>query len=242
MKISAKTDTGKVRTNNQDYFLAGELNNGVTWAIVCDGMGGAMGGNVASETAVRIISEKLISGYHEGMNDNSVKLLMMSAIEAANASVYSKSTNDESLKGMGTTVVAAIINQDTVYLAHVGDSRIYIISSDSIIQMTTDHSVVQMMIENGEITPEEAKTHPKKNVITRALGVEESIRIDYSQEIFNENDILLLCSDGLTNYVSDEEIKKICLENDRFLLADKLVDAANEKGGGDNITVVTVSE
>lgn len=242
MKISAKTDTGKVRSNNQDYFLAGELSNGVTWAVVCDGMGGAMGGNVASENAVKIISEKLTSGYHEGMNDNSVKMLMMSAVEAANASVHSKSVSDENLYGMGTTAVVAVINHDTAYLAHVGDSRIYIISQNSIVQMTTDHSVVQMMIDNGEITPEEAKNHPKKNVITRALGVDNSVRVDYSQEVFNEGDILLLCSDGLTNYVSDEDIHRICLENDRFSLADKLVEAANENGGGDNVTVVTVSD
>lgn len=242
MKISAKTDIGLVRSNNQDYYLAGEFANGVTWAVVCDGMGGAMGGNVASETAARMISDKLNSGYHEGMNDNSIKHLMISAVEAANASVYSKSKTDESLTGMGTTVVLVIINDDTMYLANVGDSRIYVISQNNINQLTTDHSVVQLMIDRGEITREEAKEHPKKNVITRALGVEDSVRIDYAQEIYNEGEIVLLCSDGLTNFVSDEDILKICSENDCFTLADKLVEAANENGGGDNVTVVTVTD
>ena len=242
MKISAKTDIGLVRSSNQDFYLAGEFANGVTWAVVCDGMGGAMGGNVASETAAKVISDKLTSGYHEGMNDNSIKHLVISAVEAANASVYSKSRTDEALNGMGTTVVLAIINEDTMYLANVGDSRIYVVSENSINQLTTDHSVVQMMIDRGEITREEAVDHPQKNVITRALGVEDEVRIDYAQEIYNEGEIVLLCSDGLTNYVKDADILKICNENDSFSLADKLVEAANENGGGDNVTVVTVTD
>lgn len=242
MKISAKTDIGLVRSSNQDFYLAGEFANGVTWAVVCDGMGGALGGNIASEIAAKIISEKLSSGYHEGMNDNSIKHLIVSAVEAANASVYSKSKSDAELVGMGTTAVVAVINSDTMYLAHVGDSRIYVISKDSINQLTTDHSVVQMMIDNGEITREEAKEHPKKNVITRALGVEAEVRIDYDQEVYNENEIVLLCSDGLTNYVCDEDILTICNENESYSLADKLVEAANANGGGDNVTVVTITD
>lgn len=242
MKISAKTDIGLVRGSNQDFFLAGELADGVTWAVVCDGMGGAMGGNIASETAARMISEKLSSGYHAGMNDNSVKHLIVSAVEAANASVYAKSRSDEMLEGMGTTVVVTVINDDTMYLAHVGDSRIYVLSKDSINQLTTDHSVVQMMIDNGEITPEEAREHPKKNVITRALGVEDSVRIDYDQEVYNSGETVLLCSDGLTNFVSDEEILNVCRDTDSFSYADRLVEAALRNGGGDNVTVVTITD
>lgn len=242
MIISAKTDKGIVRENNQDYYLAGEFAGGVTWAVVCDGMGGAMGGNVASETAAKLIAEKLASGYHEGMNDNSVKLLITSVVESANARVYSKSKSDDSLLGMGTTVVLAVVNSDTMYLAHVGDSRIYVVSKDNINQLTTDHSVVQMMVDRGEITREEAKDHPKKNVITRALGVEDNVRIDYDQQVYNEGEIILLCSDGLTNYVSDEDILRICNENDKYCLAEKLVEAANAGGGGDNVTVVTLTD
>ena len=242
MKISAKTDVGMVRSNNQDSYSAGDLTSEVTWAVVCDGMGGANGGNVASETAVKVISDKLTSGYHIGMNDNSVKNLIVSAIEAANMTLFSMARNNEELSGMGTTVVLAVRNTDTLYISNVGDSRIYIVSDSGITQVTTDHSVVQIMLDRGEISPEEAKDHPKKNVITRALGVDPDVRIDYSQEQLNENDIVLLCTDGLTNYVDDETILDICRTEDKYKIADKLVELANENGGGDNITVVTVSE
>lgn len=242
MKVSAKSDVGAVRSNNQDNCLVGEFPNGETWAIVCDGMGGATGGNIASETAVKTISDKLINGYHPGMNDNSVKNLIVSAIEAANATIYSKSRNDESLNGMGTTVVLAVIRDGSIYFAHVGDSRLYIINKDNINRLTTDHSVVQMMIDNGEITSEEAKDHPQKNVITRALGVDDSVRIDYCQEMYNEGDIVMLCTDGLTNYVDESKIFEICNKYDTLLLADLLVDEANASGGGDNVTVVTVTD
>ena len=242
MKISAKTDVGMVRSNNQDSYSAGDLTSEVTWAVVCDGMGGANGGNVASETAVKVISDKLTSGYHIGMNDNSVKNLIVSAIEAANMTLFSMARNNDELSGMGTTVVLAVRNADTLYLSNVGDSRIYIVSDSGITHVTTDHSVVQIMLDRGEISPEEAKDHPKKNVITRALGVDPDVRIDYSQEQLNENDIVLLCTDGLTNYVDDETILDICRTEDKYKIADKLVELANENGGGDNITVVTVSE
>lgn len=242
MKISAKTDVGKVRSSNQDSYAAGDLTSEVSWAVVCDGMGGANGGNIASEAAVRVIKDKLTSGYHIGMNDNSVKHLLISSIEAANITLYSMAKNNEELSGMGTTVVLAVRNSDTLYISNVGDSRIYVVSDSGITQVTTDHSVVQMMIDNGEISPEEAKDHPKKNVITRALGVDSQVRIDYSQETLNENDLILLCTDGLTNFVDDESILEVCRTEDRYKIADKLVDLANENGGGDNITVVTVSE
>lgn len=242
MKISAKTDVGAVRSNNQDFCLAGEFSDSATWAVVCDGMGGATGGNIASETAAKTIFKKITDGYHPAMNDNSIKMLMVSAIEAANALVYSKAKKDELLKGMGTTVVLAVIKNDSLYIAHVGDSRLYIVTKDSINQLTTDHSVVQMMIDNGEITAEEAKNHPNKNVITRALGVDENIRIDYSQEVYNEGDIVLLCTDGLTNYVDDSQILEICNNGDSYDLADLLVNTANRNGGGDNVTVITVTD
>lgn len=242
MKISAKSDVGVVRQNNQDFCLAGEFPDGATWALVCDGMGGANGGNIASETAARTISEKLNFGYHEAMNDNSIKHLIVSSVEAANATVFSRSRNDSTLMGMGTTVVLAIIKNDSLYIAHVGDSRIYIVTKDSINQLTTDHSVVQLMIDRGEIRPEEAKDHPQKNVITRAIGVDAEIRIDFSQEVYNSGDIVLLCSDGLTNFVDERTILDICNTYDSYTLADALVDKANENGGGDNVTVITVTD
>lgn len=242
MKISAKSDVGVVRQNNQDCYLAGEFSDGTVWALVCDGMGGANGGNIASETAAKTVSDKLSFGYHEAMNDNSIKNLIVSAIEAANATVFSRSLSDSTLKGMGTTIVLVIIKSGTLYLAHVGDSRIYLITKDSIHRLTTDHSVVQLMLDRGEITSEEAKDHPQKNVITRALGVDDSIRIDFSQEIFDDGDLVLLCSDGLTNFVDESTIFELCNTCNSYELADILVDKANENGGGDNITVVTVTD
>lgn len=241
MKISAKTDTGKVRNSNQDSYSVCDLTDGSVMAVVCDGMGGAKGGNIASEAAVRIISEKIRSGFHEGMNENSMRLLLSSAIESANGSIFSMSCDNDELSGMGTTVVCAIIKNDTAFIANAGDSRLYIVDNSKISQITTDHSIVQMMVDNGEITPEEAKDHPKKNVITRALGVENSLRIDYAREELNDGDTVLLCTDGLTNFVDDASILNVCNTCDAYQVADELVALANENGGGDNVTVVSVS-
>ncbi|MBQ7596928.1 MAG: serine/threonine-protein phosphatase, partial [Clostridia bacterium] len=195
MKISAKSDKGMMRAENQDSFSTGELPNSAAWAVVCDGMGGAAGGRTASTTAVRIISEKISSGFNPRMSDLSVKNLLISAVESANAVLYDMALNDEALNGMGTTVTAALVNTDRLYVASAGDSRVYLIS-DKIIQVTTDHSLVQEMVNRGEITKEEASIHPKKNIITRALGIDGDIRVDFFQEEFNkEKDIVLLCSD-----------------------------------------------
>ena len=155
--------------------------------------------------------------------------------------VFDTAGQNEALFGMGTTVVAVIINVDRVYVASVGDSRVYIVS-ESMFQVTTDHSVVQNMIDNGEITKEEARFHPKKNVITRALGVDRDIRVDFFQEeIDKDKDIVLLCTDGLTNYVDEPTIYSIAKNSSRYEIADELVKTANDNGGGDNITVVVLS-
>lgn len=241
MKISAKSDKGMVRSNNQDSYAAGELPGNVAWAVVCDGMGGAAGGNVASASAVKLISEKIATCYHVGMSDSSIRNLLVSAVESANAVVFDTASKNESLFGMGTTVVAVIFNIDRVYIASVGDSRAYIVS-DKITQITTDHSVVQGMVDRGEITKEEARVHPQKNVITRALGVENEIRVDFFQEeIDKDNDVVLICTDGLTNFVSDSDILELSKSLSKYEIADELVKTANANGGGDNVTVVTLS-
>ncbi|MBP3328670.1 MAG: Stp1/IreP family PP2C-type Ser/Thr phosphatase [Clostridia bacterium] len=241
MKISAKSDKGIVRANNQDSYAAGELPGNVAWAVVCDGMGGAAGGNVASATAVKVISEKIATCYHQGMSDNSIRNLLISAVESANALVLDAARKNEALDGMGTTVVAVIVNVDIVYVVSVGDSRAYILS-DSLFQVTTDHSVVQGMVDRGEITKEEARYHPKKNIITRALGIDDEVRADFFREDINkETDIVLICTDGLTNFVSEADICSVAHNSDVYEIADNLVKAANENGGGDNITVVALS-
>lgn len=241
MKIVAKTDKGKVRKDNQDSYAAGELPGGVAWAVVCDGMGGAAGGNVASSIAVKMISEKIAASYQHGMSDNSIRNMLISVIETANASIYEMSCTVESLNGMGTTVVAVIIRDSTLYIAHAGDSRAYRISENSMRQLTRDHSVVQDMVEHGELTEEQAREHPGKNIITRALGVSEEIDVDFSQETLDEKDVIIICTDGLTNYVETDDIYNATRDEHYYEFADRLVNLANENGGGDNITVVAMA-
>lgn len=242
MKIIAKTDTGKVRASNQDSYAAGEFRDGVAWAVVCDGMGGNAGGNIASSAAVQAISKGLTAGYRTNMSPGSIRNLMVTTISNANYKIYDMAQDDPDLKGMGTTVVAALVGHGTAYIAHAGDSRAYIVSPDAIRQVTTDHSVVQKMVDSGEITEAQALKHPNRNLITRALGVEEDLRVDYSEEDFHDDDVLFICTDGLTNFVTDNEIQTIVSESKGNDFALSLVDLANAHGGGDNITVVAIAE
>lgn len=241
MRIVAKTDIGRKRKSNQDSYAAGELPGGVAWAVVCDGMGGAAGGNVASSNAVKIISERITSSYRQAMSPISIKNMLVSAITAANVSIYDMSKANAELEGMGTTVVCTLVTGEVAYIAHAGDSRAYAVSDNKVTQLTKDHSIVQELVEMGSITKDEAKIHPRKNIITRALGVEPEIRIDYCEYDIANNDILLLCTDGLTNFVDDEEFLKIIEDNTYYEIADKLVSAANNNGGADNITVVAIA-
>jgi serine/threonine protein phosphatase PrpC len=241
MKIVAKTDTGRVRSSNQDSYAAGEFPDGVAWAVVCDGMGGTSGGSVASSAAVRTISEQISAAYRPGMPESSLKNMLVTAITNANYSIFDLAEKDPSLKGMGTTVVAAVVRPDAVYIAHAGDSRAYMLSTDGIKQLTKDHSVVQAMVENGEITKQQAANHPSRNLITRALGVDEDVRIDFTQADLQSSDILLICTDGLTNYADDQAISGAVSDGKYSEYADRLVDLANSNGGGDNITVVVIA-
>jgi len=241
MRIAAKTDIGKVRKQNQDSYAAGELPGGVAWAVVCDGMGGASGGNVASAVAVKMISERIASAYQPGMGTHSIKNMLLSVIERANISLFDMAQANDSLSGMGTTVVVAIVEGETAYLAHAGDSRAYRANADGLFQLTRDHSIVQEMVENGEITPDQAKAHPRKNIITRALGVEDSIAIDFREEVLSPQDVLILCTDGLTNYVETDDIYAVTQAHSAAEYAERLVALANLGGGGDNVTVVTLA-
>lgn len=242
MKIIAKTDPGRVRPSNQDSYAAGEFRNGVAWAVVCDGMGGTKGGNIASSTAVKSISNHITTAYRDNMSSSSIKNLLTTSIINANYEIHDMARANPDLNGMGTTVVAALMDKQTVYIAHAGDSRAYLLSQDHIRQVTTDHSYVQTMLEYGQMTEKEAQSSDKKNLITRALGVDEEIRIDYTEEDLQEDELLFICTDGLTNYVSDEEILSVRSEERDSDFALRLVELANDHGGGDNITVVAISE
>ena len=240
MIIHSKIDKGIVRNSNQDAFIAGQLAENITFAIVCDGMGGANAGNIASEIAVKTVSEYLYNSFRDNMTLSDFERTLKNAISSANLLIFNRAIKDEALKGMGTTIVAAIVKDNDAIIAHVGDSRIYLLN-DEIKQLTKDHSIVQTLIENGEISPDDAKHHPRKNVITRALGVEAEVVADFDELTLNTNDTLLLCTDGLTNYVPEANIYEIFKQNDLSLVSETLVSKANENGGGDNITVVTLT-
>lgn len=240
LKVFSKSDIGLVRHSNQDACKSGSFQNNSAWAVVCDGMGGANGGNIASGIAVDMISRQILSSYHEGMTDNSIKNIISSAIFNANLAIHEKSLDDSSLSGMGTTVVVGMISGGIVHIAHAGDSRAYLITSDCIKQLTIDHSMVQEMVNNGDITEQQAKKHPQKNIITRALGVDSSIQVDYCEEEFHSDSLLLICTDGLSNYIDAEQIYKLSKVMDAESMTEQLVTLAKDCGGSDNITVVII--
>lgn len=242
MRIVAKTDKGNVRDSNQDAYAVGEFSDEVVWSVVCDGMGGAAGGNIASALAVKVISDRINASYRDQMRDPSIKNMLDSALAAANIEVYDFAESQPELRGMGTTVVCAIVRDSQAYIAHAGDSRAYVINNGNIKQITTDHSMVQDLLSRGRITAEEAEHHPNKNIITRAVGVDKSIKIDFEQIDLSDDDILMLCTDGLSNYVSNEEITELMSDGKHYAFADRLVQKANLNGGGDNITVVIISK
>lgn len=241
MNITAKTDVGVIRKYNQDCYAVGKLSDGAAWAVVCDGMGGAAAGDLASSASVKIISKRLDSVYREGMGELSVRNMLVSALETANASLYEMSRSSKQFRGMGTTVVAALIDGDRLFIAHAGDSRAYKLSGGVLKQLTKDHSVVQEMVESGELSEDGAKHHPRKNVITRALGAETDISVDFCMEPISEDDLIIICTDGLTNFVEPAQIQSIAEGAAPGECASLLVEAANDNGGGDNITVVTIS-
>lgn len=241
MRIVSKTDVGLARRTNQDAYATGELPGGVAWAVVCDGMGGVGGGNVASALAVKTISEQISSSYREGMSSNSVRTLLESAITAANMAVFDKSQQETDLAGMGTTVVVCVILDGKAHISHVGDSRAYVFSPLRIRQITRDHSYVQRLIEDGKLTEEEARTYPHRNIITRALGVEERLLVDYNEVTLAPEDAILICTDGLSGSVEEGEMLEVIRQSNVYECPDRLVRLANEKGGADNVTVVILS-
>jgi protein phosphatase len=229
---------------NEDSYDYKALSDEFCFAVVCDGMGGHAAGNVASAAAVEIIAERIFAAHKENPEAEEFSDLLAEAIRDANKEIFEEGMSNESLLGMGTTVVAVIVKGGTAHISNVGDSRVYCVNEKGIEQLTHDHSYVQTLVDTGHISKEEALTHPKRNMITRALGVDASVQVDYMAFSFAKNDALLLCSDGLTNFVSDATIADVfreCLENDAFeTYADRLVALANENGGGDNITAVVI--
>lgn len=238
MQIYKRTDIGLRRTSNQDFCDGGLFADGSGWLIVCDGMGGANGGNIASALAAEEIGNAVTDLYDPAMDGEAIQRLLFSAVEGANLSIYDMARADPKLYGMGTTVVTAILKNGVAHIVHVGDSRAYLITPEGAKQVTVDHSMVQEMVDTGSLTPEEARNHPQKNIITRALGVRPSVDAEYHAVPYGEGDILLACTDGMSAYAEEADIYALARQMDGRQLAERLVEIAIEGGGSDNITVV----
>ncbi len=240
MEISSKTDRGLVRSDNQDYCLSGKISDNCCWAVVCDGMGGANGGHTASTTASEYIARELKNLYTNDFTEEELAALLTNVVVGANLEVYNIARKNIELTGMGTTCELVFIRNNRIHIVHVGDSRTYIIRNDKAIQLTEDHSLVQEMVKRGELTQEEADIHPNKNFITRAIGIRTVVDVDYIEQELQNGDVILICTDGLTNCVSKSDIVKIVRKTHKDIIVDKLVDKAKEGGGTDNITVITI--
>ena len=240
IKAYAKSDVGKVREMNQDYYYISNSLDEVQLYILADGMGGYNGGEIASKIAVETAKNYIENNFKEIEKDrDSIIQLLGSSMEYANMVVYEKSQQKPELYGMGTTLEICLIYNNKVYIGHIGDSRIYRIRKDFIRKLTQDHSYVQKLVKDGTITKEEAEKHPKKNMLMKALGCNAFVEPDVSVKGFLRDVILLISSDGLTNMVKQEDIFKIAKGNIEKAPI-RLVDLANENGGLDNITVVVI--
>lgn len=238
MKAYAKSDIGKAREMNQDYFYISSDNDKYKIYIVADGMGGYKGGEIASSLASISVKSYIESNIDKiELNKEKIMELIKNSILYANTVVYNKSKEDSDLEGMGTTIEVCLIYNNRAYIGHVGDSRIYRIRKNIIRRLTRDHSYVEDLVRDGTITREEAYNHPKKNMITRALGCYSNVEPDVMVRGFLPDDIIVMTSDGLTNMIKDDEIYNI-VKNNVETAHEKLIERANELGGYDNITVI----
>lgn len=223
----------------------GQLSNGVTLAIVADGMGGHQAGDVASQMAVNAFRGALeqIAAKAE-LTEEEGKMLIRQAISEANEAIYAMASSDERLHNMGTTIVAALLRANNAIIGHVGDSRAYRVTREAILPLTLDHSLVNELVKSGQLTEEEAARHPRRNVLTRAIGTDPLVEIDVQALVWSPEDVLMLCSDGLTNMVSEQQMHAAVVNEELELeaKADHLIELALEAGGDDNITVVLLQD
>ena len=242
MEAWGLTDPGLVRKQNQDYYLIQRLDDRTLAAVVCDGMGGAKSGNVASKLAAEVFFDELKKSYRPELDPDKTNRQLLSAVQIANTAVYENSLFNEQMHGMGTTLVAVLIYGKTAWFVNVGDSRAYLLNGDGVKQVTVDHSVVELMVQRGELTREQAKSYPGKNLITRAIGTEELVMCDSFRRQLESGDCILLCSDGLSNLLADQELlfevvhgihKEDCCR--------RLVGIAKDRGAPDNVTAVLIT-
>lgn len=252
MNGCGKTDVGRTRLVNQDSFVGMPLEGGYL-AVVCDGMGGAAGGGIASSIAKDIFTTEFTkafqnycsSGYEDGAPATIIPRLMREAMKTCNKFTNDLSNGDPGLKGMGTTLVCALVYCKKLYVCNVGDSRAYTCFDGKVCQITKDHSYVQELIDKGRMTEEEARKNEQKNIITRAVGVEKKVKADtFVIDLTSDNGYILLCTDGLSNYLSSDDIATILTQPDEMMGFERkvqvLVDLANRRGGTDNITAYLI--
>ena len=233
------TDPGCTRTQNQDAYQIESLDRNTTLCVVCDGMGGAKSGNVASTLAVDVFVQEVKRTWVHGMDSEKADQMLRNAVKLANFTVYDQAQQFEEFSGMGTTLVAVLVTGKYATIVNVGDSRAYSITGDSVQQLTTDHSLVQMMIARKELTPEQARTYPGKNLITRAIGTESVVECDIFHRRLEPGECLLLCTDGLSNMVDEQEILfEVVHGINKQSSGQRLLEIAKNRGAPDNVTCV----
>ncbi|MEA5051102.1 MAG: protein phosphatase 2C domain-containing protein [Oscillospiraceae bacterium] len=238
MKITAMTDIGKVYEDNQDYYVAGRLSDDTYWVVLCDGMGGMKSGARASRMAGDYLQSQVEKRLVDLIEPDGVKAWMLECVQKASDLVFKEGGGRDAV--MGTTAVFAVVRNNNVQLVHAGDSRAYHITKKGIRQITRDHSMVQELLDSGRITPEQALRHPNRNIITSALGIDRRIRMDYNECRLAKGELLLICSDGLSNMLTDDELLALARKEDFYRTAPDMVRQAVDAGGFDNITAVVL--
>lgn len=240
MEVFKASDVGKARQINEDYYYVSKPDDIIKIFILADGMGGYNGGEIASKLAVDAARNYVLSNFEKSKEDKETLLsLVRSSVKYANMVVYEKAMKNEELKNMGTTLDVCLIYANKAFISHIGDSRIYRIRKEFMRKLTKDHSYVQKLLDEGKITKEESINHPKKNMLIKALGCTEYVEPDSMIKGFIKGDIILMCSDGLTNMVPEEDIFKVLKENNTDP-SKELIKKANDAGGIDNITAVII--
>ena len=235
------TDPGCVRTQNQDTFQIEKLDRSTLLCVICDGMGGAKSGNIASTLAADVFVQEVKRNYHPGLDTIGVDQVLQRAVKLSNFTVFDQASQFEEFRGMGTTLVAALIRGKQAFVVNVGDSRAYRVGPANIRQITTDHSLVELMIQRGELTREQARFFPGKNYITRAIGTESMAQCDIFHVDLSRGDCLFLCSDGLSNMLDEQEMLfEIVHSVSRKYCCQRLLDIAKNRGAPDNITSILV--
>jgi protein phosphatase len=240
VRVSVKSNTGLIRTVNEDsFFVNTDYENLPDIFIIADGMGGHNAGEIASKTAAEFTGEVLVNTPGALIDEDNIETNIIEAMEKANQKVFEMSKSKSENSGMGTTLIVSILLGKKLYIGHIGDSRVYLIRDNKINKITSDHSLVEELLRSGTLTKEEAENHPKKNIITRAIGCSLVIDVDTYKQDVKEGDTILMCTDGLTNMVNESEIKNIIeKETDVDIASENLIKAANKNGGEDNITVI----